>query len=229
MADQLPAIRVLDFRTSTRPDGTAYDEVLYAPAHAVQTTQIWARVDTLKPPPGGGLVDHDETGQKTGAMRDRWALFEPAYKAWKEGNEIPLNGTPLSAWAGLTRDHVKVLQQAGVRTVEEVAALPDGGRGIRLPDMPAIQRQAVAFLDAKDQSAASDRISTLEAMLEELAEQNRALSERLEGRQATSAEEQEDGLRRQLDELGVEYDGRWGVEKLQAALDEATKPAKARK
>jgi hypothetical protein len=37
-------------------------------------------------------------------------------------------------------------------------------------------------------------------------------------------DEQEDALRAELDAMGVEYDGRWGVEKLQETLDAAKPP-----
>lgn len=37
-------------------------------------------------------------------------------------------------------------------------------------------------------------------------------------------DEHEDALRAQLDAAGVEYDGRWGVERLQDALDAAKAP-----
>jgi hypothetical protein len=26
----------------------------------------------------------------------RWSIVEPAYKAWKKGEEVPENGTPLA-------------------------------------------------------------------------------------------------------------------------------------
>lgn len=48
--------------------------------------------------------------------------FEQAYKMWKEGQEIPLNGTSLVTWPVATPAEIKTLLAINVRTVEDLAA-----------------------------------------------------------------------------------------------------------
>lgn len=82
--------------------------------------------------------------------RDRWAVIGPLYAAWKAGQEVPANGTPLAAWAGVTAEQAEVLRSAGLRTVEDVAAATDSIIGrVPLPGLRGLQDQAKAFLDSR--------------------------------------------------------------------------------
>jgi hypothetical protein len=54
--------------------------------------------------------------------RERWPR---EYAAFEAGLETPLEGLPLEEWAGITRSQVEELRFAHVRTVEQLAALPD--------------------------------------------------------------------------------------------------------
>jgi len=51
----------------------------------------------------------------------RWKTIGPAYEAWKKGEDLPEDGTPLSAWGGLTAEQVEILKKNDIRTVEEIA------------------------------------------------------------------------------------------------------------
>ena len=36
------------------------------------------------------------------ALIKRWEVVGPAYEAWKKGQEVPEDGTPLAAWPGVS-------------------------------------------------------------------------------------------------------------------------------
>lgn len=52
-------------------------------------------------------------------------MFESNYSLWKQGLEIPLVGSPLRGWPLLSPSQLENLLRAKVRTVEELAALPE--------------------------------------------------------------------------------------------------------
>jgi hypothetical protein len=59
---------------------------------------------------------------------DEWLdKIEKGYEAWKAGQEIPVEGTPLAQWAVLSPAQRQQLIGMGVQTVEQLAQLPDGG------------------------------------------------------------------------------------------------------
>lgn len=81
----------------------------------------------------------------------KWDIIKPAYEAWKKGQELPPNGLPLAAWAGVTPEQAEVLKFHDVRTVEEIRDLTDGQmQRIGLPNIRAIRDAAKAWDQAKD-------------------------------------------------------------------------------
>jgi len=82
-----------------------------------------------------------------------WNAIEPYYKHWLKGQEAPTDGTPLEAWAGVTKGQVQQLKLLLIRTVEELAQVGDGtmqriGMGAR-----TLVERAQAFVDHKRGSA----------------------------------------------------------------------------
>jgi len=142
-------------------------------------TESWHRVDKLRPP--ASISDNAETKQ---AMNARWEKIGPAYKAWKAGNEIPVDGTPLAAWPGLTKQQLEVLRHAQIRTIEELidmgetaASLPIPG-GRKLPELAAdfmANKQKAAVMD--ELAAANARIAQMEEMLAEKPKRGRPKKE----------------------------------------------------
>ncbi|WP_395443572.1 hypothetical protein [Caulobacter sp. UC70_42] len=55
------------------------------------------------------------------------------YAAFKAGQEVPVEGTPLEEWPQITRSQVEELKFAHIRTVEQLASLPDDPRTVRSP------------------------------------------------------------------------------------------------
>lgn len=50
-----------------------------------------------------------------------------AYKAFQNGEEIPLNGTPIKTWQAISPAEIATVIAAGIRTVEDLAACNDEG------------------------------------------------------------------------------------------------------
>jgi len=107
---------------------------------------------------------------------DRWAAIEPAYHAWKSGQEVPLNGTPLAAWSGVTPEQADVLKRSQIRTLEE---LSDASElvitQVPLPGMRALRDMARLFLASTEKTAVVDdlrrkdeQIAVLNEQMEEL-------------------------------------------------------------
>lgn len=48
--------------------------------------------------------------------------FERIYSAWKKGEELPVEGTPIRTWPGLSPSAVKMIIGAGFLTVEQLAS-----------------------------------------------------------------------------------------------------------
>lgn len=206
MPDQLPQIRVLGFKTSyeklpvkgdpmtdkCNPHGykvdaagnvikelQAEDYVTYAPSHSPMNTQVTERVRLMIP--DHEKMGDDTDGAKLGFFVARWNQIEPAYEAFKQGREIPVNGTPLGAWAGITPEQGEVLRMSGIRTVEEVRDLAEGMMSrVRLPNVRELSKQAKLFLENSSAAKAAEREAQKDAVIEEMASQLAALRERIE-------------------------------------------------
>lgn len=176
MAEQMTPIKVIGFETKYQPDPRnkgkmrAIDYVTYAPISAIMTSQNVERVDLMRP----DKVDpsKDLQGKKKAFMEFRWSMIEPAYEAWKNGQAIPANGTPLAAWNQLTKEQVKVLSSQGFQSVEEIAEMGDAAaRKMNFPGAPLLPKQARTFLETTDRAAAAKRIEDMEAMMAEQKEE----------------------------------------------------------
>lgn len=119
------------------------------------------------------------------AHRDRW----PAqYAAWKAGQEIAQEGSPLELWPPLTPAQVANLKVFNVHTVEQLAAVDDqalGNLGLGARDL---REKARAWLEnAKggealsqalaENSALKAQMKVMESNYADLAERVRKLTE----------------------------------------------------
>ncbi|WP_189350074.1 hypothetical protein [Mesorhizobium sp. M1E.F.Ca.ET.045.02.1.1] len=151
----------------------------YSPSHSPLNTRTTERVRHLLPDPS--LMGEDQDGEKLRFMTARWNQIEPAYEAFKAGREIPLNGTALAAWSGVTPEQAEVLRTAGIRTVEEVRDLPDGQLDrVRLPNMRDLRKQAGLFLANSDAAKAAEREAAKDAQIAELVERQAAMEAMIE-------------------------------------------------
>lgn len=165
-------IRVMQFETRYEGD-KPQDWVLLAPVgENVTLVQTWRRVSKLIPK---ARSERDKQSDKYKSMQARWDIVGPAYEAWKAGNELPENGTPLAAWAGVTPEQAKVLKQYGINTVELVTSMTDATIAkLRWPGARKLPELAKEWLESKDKvdttrklQAAEDRIKAMEEMLAE--------------------------------------------------------------
>lgn len=63
-----------------------------------------------------------------GRMQQEWAdQYKAAYKAFQNGQEMPLNGTPIRGWGVLSPAQQETLIQLRVLTVEDLAGINDEG------------------------------------------------------------------------------------------------------
>lgn len=145
------------------------DWVTYAPIHAANSTRIVAPVKSIMPPQN---MARDKGGLKMNLMRHRWEQIEPAYKAWKDGHELPVNGTPLGAWPGINAVQANAFIAKGLNSVEQIASMPDTViEKIHLPNVRGLVEQARAFVAAHDRNSVANRITEMEKSNADLQEQ----------------------------------------------------------
>ncbi len=69
-----------------------------------------------------------ETHARTGRMPpERVDAYKRSYAAWKEGNELPVDGTPIKGWPVISPAQQETLIRMKVMTVEVLAAMNDEG------------------------------------------------------------------------------------------------------
>lgn len=83
------------------------------------TVSGWRRIDATT------LNDSGQLGMSMQGTPPRLVGFHEEYKAWKEGREAPIQGLPLTEWPGMDLALVAPLQYMGVRSVEDLLAVPD--------------------------------------------------------------------------------------------------------
>lgn len=156
-------IRVLKFETRYSK-GKEYDWVLYAPAHNIKDCQTWERVDRLTPPEEE--MERDNRGTKMFHMKAVWSFIGPRYEAWKGGNEIPDDGTPLSSWAGVDSGQVGEFKKADIRTVEDLATLTDGALDrVALPRVRYLREQAKKYIESQGATELSQEVADTKEQL----------------------------------------------------------------
>lgn len=124
--------------------------------------------------PGGGLVvDKPITDQLLYEWQHGDNRRKPpspfafrAYQAWKDGQEVPLNGTDLKNWPGVTPAQLKTCHAATIRTIEDLAnANADAIRKLGMGGV-ALMQKAKAYLESADVNKASEEVAALSVKLE---------------------------------------------------------------
>ena len=169
-------LRVVDFKTEYQPNREPVDMVLLAPSGpAFERQQSWHRVSKLRPPEN--VDEAERQSQKYQHMAARWSVIEPAYDAWKAGNEMPENGTPLAAWSGVTPDQAAFLRKMGIRTVEDVRDMGEQAiTALNWPNSRKLPALAKAYLEGEAVAEKDSRISDLEeqiAVMREMLEEKK--------------------------------------------------------
>ena len=132
-----------------------------------------------------GMGKYTETPQRIVDVKrmtnGMWEIVEPHYEAWKKGNELPEDGTALAAWNGVNADQADVLKAQGVRTVEELAMVPDSllerlGMGMR-----SARDAAKRWVAASDTRSVASQIASVQEENELLKQQMADLIASMQG------------------------------------------------
>lgn len=176
-----------DFKTN--PNDAAQlipiDMIAYGPLGGGDKTIVPATVSSLL----DRLQDIGSAGNNIAVQmaHARADFIRPRYEAWKKGQEVPLNGTPLAAWNGVTLEEATILRTAGFKTVEDVAGMTEGHiTSIKLPSLRQKKKQAEHFIASADQTRVAaqlaekdEQVAALKAENADRDEQIRALMEKV--------------------------------------------------
>lgn len=103
--------------------------------------------------------------------KKRWPK---SWDAYVKGLEQPVIGTPITEWAFLTPGQVETFKAVGIRTIEDVAGLPDSSVAHLGPNGFKVREAAQRHLKPAD-----DAVRTLQAQMAEMARKNQELEARL--------------------------------------------------
>lgn len=118
-----------------------------------------------------------------------WAQqYKRAYEAWKTGQEIPLNGTPIKGWGLLSPAQQANVLGADIRTVEDLAQMSDeamkriGMGALELREKAQAWLRSAGSQGKMAQEAAGNqaKIRQLEKQIESLTSQNADMKLELE-------------------------------------------------
>jgi len=108
------------------------------------------------------------------------AGYKENYKLWKSGQEIPLHGTPIVSWPGLSPAQIKNFQAIRMFTVEDIAEANEETLGRMGPGSRDIKRRAENWLKAANSTGKlAESHSALEEKYEALESRNKVLETRL--------------------------------------------------
>jgi hypothetical protein len=183
-------IRVLKFKTEINAKGQEVHWVLYGPSHSLQTSQTWAKISDLNP---ANIKDDGGTranaGDKKFHLEAVWSIIEPHYSAWLRNEEIPEGGTALAAWAGVNDAQADVLKASGIRSVEELATLPEGAiEKIRLPSLRMLRELAQEYVENKGQTENAKALKEAQETANEAVKMMAEMKEQMEAQSAKIAE-----------------------------------------
>lgn len=195
-----PQIRIVRFWTdyAKRKQGgketlVEVDKVEYCqPGMATKSTTV-AEIARLK----RIRDDIDDSNPAFAMARMRWEVIEPHYEAWKRGQEIPLEGTPLAVWNGLNAQQSEIIKAFGLRTVEELSEAPDSIiTKIMLPGIRDIQANAKRYLETSDRRAVADDLARADEQMKAMAEELKEMRELMALYEQERAEGEQQGKRR---------------------------------
>lgn len=199
------------------------DWVHYAPGHSPQNTMTWERVKHMEVT---DAMRGGEMTEKLKLMSARWSMIKPAYEAWKSGQELPVNGTPLAAWAGVTSEKADILRKFGIRTVEDVAMLAESQiEKIPLPAVRDMRKAAKLFLEGRGAAEIAEREAErdkeMEAMRAKMQEQEERLAAALDLlEEKTNPVGDIEALRAECDTRGIKYHHKAGADTLRSLLSQ---------
>jgi len=136
--------------------------------------------------------------------REHEQRYKQMYDLWKNGQEMPLEGTPIKGWAVIPPSQQEAIIHAGIRTVDDLAKM--NGEAMQRIGMGAVmlKNKAQAWMaQAQDKGPLTLEMAKLKAdndllklNMQKLQEQLQALQNEKPKRQARvqRQEEQEEGI-----------------------------------
>jgi len=114
-------------------------------------------------------------------MPQEWYnAFKTAYDAWKLGEELPETGTPIKGWPVMSPAAQKTLIAAGIRTVEDLAEIPESDFSAIGTGALAYKQKAKAWLQAAEGTGkAAAQIEALTVQVAELVALTKSQAEAL--------------------------------------------------
>lgn len=126
-------------------------------------------------------------------IRKRWPR---AYEAFRQDREAPTDGTPIEQLPGMTASRTEELRYFHVRTIEQLAGMPDDLLKKAAPmDGFALREKAARWVEAANGNAAEER----------LAAENRKLRDNMQTMEQTMA-----AMRQQMETLQAQMDAKAG-------------------
>lgn len=122
-----------------------------------------------------------EIKAKDGMVPPDWPQkFKAHYEAWKNDQAIPLEGIPIRGWNALSPATQETVIRNGIKTVEDLAALPEGEFQKFGIGALSLKTKARAWLSASgDTGKAAERMAALEQKNRELQETIQRQAEQL--------------------------------------------------
>jgi hypothetical protein len=189
--NEKPILYIHGFGTEYVPDKNnpgqmkPRDWVEYAPLGSVQKTMIREWIELINcPMPMTGRGDNNPA---VSIATLRWEAIRPRYEAWKAGQELPIDGTPLAAWHGIQRQLADILKTHGIRTVEELAQLTDVHKqSLKIMGLGDYIENAKRFLAASDKTTVAASMEKKDKEIADLKEQMSEMMEMLKEQRAAA-------------------------------------------
>ena len=123
-----------------------------------------------------------ENGRTPKSWLDQW---EKMYNAWRNGQEIPLNGTPIKGWGVISPAQQEMIIAIGCPTVEMLADINDEGlKRLGIGSME-LKNKARAWLESvKNHGVATIQMAVLQQENEVLKASVDSLQKQLDGMRA---------------------------------------------
>jgi hypothetical protein len=174
-SQQVPAIAVLSFWTVYKEDGSAEDWVSWVKKGENAGSITNDAIKRLQPNPARN---------RHGTVE--WEVVGPAYEAWKKGEETPITGTPLFAWAGVPREMIEQLKKVNIYSIEDLADFPDHNISkVPIPAPREWRQRARAYREAQSTSDVGHALATRDKTIEQQGLQLTDMQRKMEEMSAT--------------------------------------------
>lgn len=152
-----------------------------AAGHVVFDQETWVE---LTIPSGGGGMPSVTPMRSTPTLERE---YPEAFKAFKNDEATPVNGTPLKEWPLIQVHQIEVLERLGIRSIEDLHAVGENIVQGAAPGMGELKRKAKSWIEAanttgKKATALADKdqkIADLEAENIALRADNASLTSQL--------------------------------------------------